>query len=387
MARESTQRVRVAVVLDTPPPWSKGGRERRYAELLPRLAAHDLAICVYTMRWWDEHPTGPVSYAAICPKLPIYRNGRRSILHGVIFALGTLLLVFRGLDVIVADHMPYLQLFPLRAVAFVRRVPLVAEWHESWSTEYWREYLGSLGSLGALIERAAERLPDVIVADSDALARDLTARDVASSRLEVISNAVDRRATSRIEPAGDAPDVLVVGRLVQHKRVDLALESFALIRPRAPALRMGIIGVGPERERLGQLARRLGIQDRVAFLGTIDEDAATWALMRGAAVLVATSEREGFGLSVAEALALGTPVVTVDCVGNEAVRLVEPETTGSVVPCGDARAVAAAIDTWIDRHESPSAVTRSFWEQHGDLDWDHNAARYAVVLKELVTRS
>ena len=387
MAREPTARVRVAVVLDTAPPWSKGGRERRYAEMLPRLAAQDLSICLYTMRWWDERPVGgAISYAAICPRLPLYRDGRRSILHGVLFAIGTLQLAFRGLDVIVADHMPYLQLFPLRAVAWIRRVPLVAEWHESWDAAYWREYLGPLGVIGATIERAAERTPDVIVAISAGLANELGAHGVADTKLVVISNAVDRSATARVEAAIDAPEVLVVGRLVEHKRVDVALGAFARLTQRSPAPRLGIVGVGPDRHRLEDLARTLGVDARVRFFGTVDGDGATWALMRGATVLVAVSEREGFGLTVAESLALGTPVVTVDCDGNEARRLVEHESTGAVVRCGDVAAVSAAIDVWLDRRVDHRELSERFWERHADLDWDVNAASYASVLKTLAKR-
>jgi glycosyltransferase involved in cell wall biosynthesis len=386
MALESHPRVRVAVVLDTAPPWSKGGRERRYAELLPRLAANDLSICMYTMRWWDERPSGPVSHVAICPRLRVYRHGRRSILHGVVFAIGTLQLLVRGFDVIVADHMPYLQLFPLRVVAWIRRVPLVAEWHESWDAGYWHEYLGALGAVGEAVERVAEKLPDVIVADSEPLARALAEHGVSASRLEVVSNAVDRSAAAQVEPALDAPDVLVVGRLVQHKRVDLAIEAFALLRSRSRAPRMGVVGVGPELERLDELSRQLGVHERVRFFGSVTDDVATWALIRGARVLVATSEREGFGLTVAEALALGTPVVTVDAAGNESRGLVEPESTGSVVPSGDAAAVAAAIDAWLDRTDDPAAVSESFWAHHADLDWDASAVRYAAILTTLARR-
>jgi len=385
MARDSIPRVRVAVVLDAAPPWSKGGRERRYAELLPRLAATGLSITLYSMRWWDERPSGPISHVAICPRLPLYRRGRRSILHGVVFAIGTLQLLFRGLDVIVADHMPYLQLFPLRAVAWIRRVPLIAEWHETWGADYWHEYLGRLGALGAAIERTTERLPDVIVADSAALARDLSAHGVADFRLEVISNAVDRSAARRVEPAHDAPAVLIVGRLIQHKRVDLALEAFAQLRHRMPEPHLGIVGVGPERERLEARASELGIH-RVRFFGTVEDNAAIWALLRGAQVLVATSEREGFGLSVAESLALGTPVVTVDCPGNQARWLVEPGSTGAVAPCGDTAALAAAIDAWLDVGADHATVSERFWSKHDDLDWDANAARYSSMLTDLARR-
>jgi glycosyltransferase involved in cell wall biosynthesis len=178
----------------------------------------------------------------------------------------------------------------------------------------------------------------------------------------------------------------VVGRLVEHKRVDVALRAFAQLTPRSPAPSLGIIGVGPDRGRLEDLARTLGIDARVRFFGTVEGDGATWSLMRGAKVLVAVSEREGFGLTVAESLALGTPVVTVDCDGNEARRLVEHGSTGAVVPCGDVAAVSAAIDVWLDRDDDHRALRERFWKQHADLDWDVNAARYAAVLKTLAKR-
>jgi len=110
------------------------------------------------------------------PSLPLYRNGRRSILHGMVFAIGTLQLFFRSFDVILADHMPYLPLFPSVSSAgsdvsarcrvarvlgtILARVP------------------GRLGALGAMVERA-ERSPDVVVAVSAELARELSAKRVA----------------------------------------------------------------------------------------------------------------------------------------------------------------------------------------------------------------
>ena len=68
-------------------------------------------------------------------------------------------------DVIEADHMPYLQLLPLRIVASIRRVPFVVTWHELWGPKYWRQYLGTqLGVIAAGIERLATRLPGMIIA-------------------------------------------------------------------------------------------------------------------------------------------------------------------------------------------------------------------------------
>ena len=200
------QRVSVALILDAVPPWSKGGRERRYAELFSRWERLDLDLTVYSMKWWPTAPPGPITYRATMPLWNRYRHERRSTFHSIVFALSSLQLAFRQFDVIATDQMPYLQIFPLRFIAWIRRVPLVVDWHELWSDAYWREYLGdSGGRLGALIERAAMRLPDVLVADSSHLATQLRAAGAASSRIIAIPNAIDRERANAVVADADAP--------------------------------------------------------------------------------------------------------------------------------------------------------------------------------------
>lgn len=372
-------------MVDAAPPWSKGGRERRYAELVRRVA-NDLDVTIYTMRWWDERPSGPTRYVAISPKIPLYRRGRRSILHGLLFALATLQLLFRGFDVLYADHMPYLQLFPLRLVAWLRRVPFVVEWHECWSREYWRAYLGTMGTVASAIEHLSLRLPDLIVPDSDVLAGQLRELGVDERRLVVVTNAVDRAGLAEVAPDPDAPTVLFVGRLIDHKRADVALKALAAMRARPRPPTLALIGEGPDRDALVALARELGVDERVRFLGTVERDADVAALIRGARVLVSPSEREGFGLTVAEALALGTPVVTVDCHENNAAALVDPGTTGTVVTCGDAGDAARAIDGWLDRDDPRDGVRTSFWARHEELDWARSARRFVELMEQVATR-
>ena len=113
---------RVAVVEDAVGPWSKGGRETRYAALLPRLARRGLDVEVFTMRWWSDPPDGDVRYTAISPLVPMYRGERRSILQATLFALSSLRLLRRDFDVILADQIPILHLFSLRMVARIKRV-------------------------------------------------------------------------------------------------------------------------------------------------------------------------------------------------------------------------------------------------------------------------
>jgi glycosyltransferase involved in cell wall biosynthesis len=384
-ATEGQRRARVAIVLDTVTPWSKGGRERRMNELLNRLGS-EFDLAVYTMRWWRQRPRGAIAYHAISPRLRLYVGERRSILQALAFAIGSLQLLFRRFDVIVADHMPYLHLFPLRIVAWIRRVPLVIEWHEFWGRDYWEQYLGPAGRVGATLEAWSLRLGDEVVADGDALAS--TLREILAGDREVvtISNAVSSEQARSVVAAEDAPELLFVGRLVPHKRADVAVEALAALDDEHRHVRLGVIGVGPELEHLRELAQRLGVDQRVEFLGSIEHHERVWSLLRGADVFLAPSEREGFGLAVAEALAVGTPTITVSAAGNEARTFIDEGRTGSVVPPGDPDAMAVAITHWLETRPQRDQLGAAFWSTHADLDWAHSAAKYAQLLRDVGSR-
>ncbi|MEY2863741.1 MAG: hypothetical protein RLY58_1448 [Pseudomonadota bacterium] len=131
-----------------------------------------------------------------------------------------------------------------------------------------------------------------------------------TANIQVIGNGVDPLALRQQLPALPIQpcwDVLFLARLVHIKQPDHALLAFARSGLTG---RMAIAGDGPERERLVQQAHALGIADRVDFLGWVDHPAHTIAHSR---VLVLCSRNEGFGLVIAEALMLGTPVVAYAC--------------------------------------------------------------------------
>ena len=76
------QRPIIAIVCDVIYPYSRGGRELRYHELLPRLTEH-ADIHVYTMHWWDGPTTysdGGITYHAISQLFPLYTDNRRSVI-------------------------------------------------------------------------------------------------------------------------------------------------------------------------------------------------------------------------------------------------------------------------------------------------------------------
>ncbi len=381
-------RLRVAVVSDALYPWHKGGKEVRYLHLLRGLPEHEMDVVVYSMKWWDETPpvmtteVGSLTYRAICPRVPLYKGGRRSIPQAIVFAFSTLRLLTRRYDVIEADHMPYLQLLPLRAVAWIRRVPLVITWHEVWGDEVWRTYVGRMGSVAAFVERTCVRLPDRIVAVSAGTADKLVAMGADRERISVVPNPIDLDQLHAAVAHLSAPELLFVGRLINHKQANLVIEATRILVERGRDVHLGLVGVGPEESRLRDQVAFAGLNARVTFYGAIDAQSDLWSLIRGARVLLAPSVREGYGLVVAESLAMGTPVVCAMHPENESSNLVGA-TTGSLIPAFDAEALANAAEYWLDEDSERLDRISAFLKEHSELSSDAMSTSYATILRSV----
>jgi glycosyltransferase involved in cell wall biosynthesis len=137
---------------------------------------------------------------------------------------------------------------------------------------------------------------------------------------------------------GQPPVILAIGGLRRIKDFATLLRAFARLAGSWDG-RLVILGEGKERARLLALARRLGIADRLALPGFIDNP---FPCLRGAAVLALSSRREGLGNVLVEAMALDTPVVATDCAGGVR-ELLQDGRLGPLVPVGDPVALATAI--------------------------------------------
>ena len=373
----------LAIVSDAIYPYHMGGKEVRYRELCSRLPSPELKVTIYTMKWWTTRPPdGNLSYRAISPKLTMYRKGRRSMAQAIFFAIFCVRLLRFSFDAIEADHMPYIPLFSIWLVAKIKRVPLIVTWHEVWGTSYWQEYLGASGRIAAILERLAARLPTIIVAVSPGTAARLGDLNVDPGRVAVIPGGVDAARLAAIEPDSEAPDLLCVCRLLDHKRVDVAIEVAAALISGGQPVTLGIVGEGPERDALEQQAAQLGIGHAVTFYGSVAETDRVLSLMKGASVLLYATEREGFGLVAVEAMALGTPVITSTAPSNEARRLVTEGITGSLREPGDVEGFTEATRAWLER-DSKAEVRRQFFEIHPEVDWTNMVTAYRDVLEQV----
>lgn len=109
----------------------------------------------------------------------------------------------------------------------------------------------------------------------------------------------------------DGRMIISVSRLVGWKRVDRILRAFPFVRSQVPGVWYVVVGDGPERTRLEQMARTLGVGDRVVFTGNLPHSQVKYAMQR-ASVFVSMYDLSNVGNPLIEALSLGKPVVTYD---------------------------------------------------------------------------
>ena len=163
-------------------------------------------------------------------------------------------------------------------------------------------------------------------------------------RFHIVHCGVDP-ARYRAAARSDGQRLLFVGRLAGVKGVPLLLQAVAGLRDRYPALRLTLIGDGPERVMLQAQAATLGIDDIVSFAGYRNQDEVAQALGE-TDVFVLPSFAEGVPVVLMEAMAARVPVVTTRIAGVP--ELVEDGVSGLLVPPGDVQALTDALEALLN---------------------------------------
>jgi len=184
------------------------------------------------------------------------------------------------------------------------------------------------------------------------------------------------------EPTSEAGRfrVLAVGRLDKEKGLPVLLDAVKIVHDDVPALRVDLIGDGPERAALEQRVRELGLQEVVRFLGS-QSQAVVRGEMRTSDLFVMASFAEGLPVVLMEALAARTPVVSTNIMGVP--ELVEDGVMGRLVPPADVNALAAAMvemaELTPEARRAMGEAGRSVVEEHFDVR--RESARLAALFQ------
>jgi glycosyltransferase involved in cell wall biosynthesis len=349
--------MRICLVYDCLFPHTVGGAERWYRNLAERLAADGHEVTYLTLRQWDRGQAPAVEgvdVRVVGPRMELYDGpGHRRVLPPLVFGAGVLWhLLWRGgrYDVVHTASFPYFSLLAAAVVRPWRRFALVVDWHEVWTREYWREYLGRRrGDVGWLVQRLCVLAPQLAFCFSNLHAQRLRAEGL---RGDVTKLPGEYEGPMEIVPGEHVePLVLFAGRHIPEKRVGAIAPALLRARERNPALRALILGDGPERGRVIEQIRALGLDDAMEAPGFVDTEVVEDAMLRAMCLLL-PSRREGYGLVVMEAAARGTPTVVVAGDDNAAVELISAGENGFIAASDSPEDLAGTI--WAVEEAGPA---------------------------------
>jgi phosphatidylinositol alpha-1,6-mannosyltransferase len=220
-----------------------------------------------------------------------------------------------------------------------------------------------------------------------AAARTLVIPNGADHTRFVLLPAEDARAVRRELGLQGARLLITVGNVTERKGQDTVVRALPAILREAPSTHYLVVGLPTRGEELQNLARELGLADRVHLLGRTEAGLLV-RLLNAADVLVMTSRRtssgevEGYGIAAVEAALCGLPSVVAG--GSGLAEAVQDRVTGLVVPPDDEGATAAAVllllgDEAARKEMGERARRRAETEQ----TWHRSVQRYAEVVRSL----
>lgn len=268
---------------------------------------------------------------------------------------------------------------PLAARLSGRRCKVLVSEHNSLSVQYRDWGRGHRAALRASMA-VGYRLADRCVGVSSGVAHDIaTLSGMRSTTFEVIHNPVTPRLGPSSEALRDAEAlwagpsgarIVTVGSMKTQKNHQLLLRAFA--RQDRSEARLMFVGDGAGRDAILSLAEELGVTDRVILAGFHRDPTPFY---KTADLFVLSSDYEGFGNVIVEALACGTPVVSTDCPSGPG-EILDGGRFGRLTPVGDAGAMAEAIHTALNAPANCDALKR----RAADFSPGIAAAKYLDLL-------
>jgi glycosyltransferase involved in cell wall biosynthesis len=330
----SNNGVRISILLESFQPEYWGGRETRWKNIIQEISKHHpLTVFGDFTRCYPEvaFPNVKARFINIGPLPKMYSaNGNRSLRHALIYTFKSLkLLKFRA-DVILTDQTPLITIPILRIISSLSKSQLSITWHEVWSLKTWFRYSKFLGILGFFLQGVAILFSKNIVVPSGQVSLDLSS-NLFSRESKVIPNGVrvfDQTSEKQTVRENEGQfRLLYVGRLIKHKNCDFLIETMRFALQKNKNWHLTIIGDGPLKSQLFESVRLYELHQYIEFQSNLPEEELIKEYARSD-VFFFPSQREGFGISVAEAISVGLPVVLYDVKENAATALITGKDVG-----------------------------------------------------------
>lgn len=348
-----------------------GGAEVHFHEIFKRIAARGHEVTLFCSAVPGLPPT------EIIDGIRVIREGSRSTFNFHVPVRYRSTFSHEGYDAVVDD----LNKIPFYTPWYVRE-PLVTIVHHLFGNSIFKEAIFPAAAYVWGAEQIAMRVyrRQVFAAVSPSTKRELEEHGVSGSKISLVHNAVDHdlyRPPST--PRTPGLTVGYLGRIKAYKSVDHLLRAFAVVRASIPDVRLVVVGDGDAKPGLERLAAELGIGASVEFTGFVPPEEKVRRLQQ-MDMVVNTSAKEGWGLTVVEANACGVPVIASNVPGLR--DSVVDGTTGWLYPYGDIERLAATMERVLRDVRERQRVAAEAVQWAGKFTWEASADAMMSVIQE-----
>ena len=346
-----------------------GGAEIHLHKILNRLAYKGYEIILVSSKYKG------CKNREIIDRIKVIRIGNKYIFNLAFFWYYITKLRNDDFDIIIDD----ISKIPLCIPFFIRKSKVVAIVHHIHGKTLFRE----LPLLVAFCIYIAEKVlipifyrKSMVITVSESTRDELFRMGINPKNIRVIHNGIDNGYTGGEK--SKKPVIIYFGRVKRYKRLDHLLRAFKIVKEVVPEVDLIIAGKGDNYKELITQSKKLGISDSVKFLREVSEEDKI-KLLQTAWVFVTTSEKEGWGITVIESNACGTPVIAYNVPGLR--DSIKHGYNGLLVEDGNNKALAEAIINALNDKELRKELSRNAIEWAKKFSWDKSTIEFEKVVR------
>jgi len=216
---------------------------------------------------------------------------------------------------------------------------------------------------------------------SESTRDDLVSSGISPENISLHYCGIDRKVYKPDSRTGKKYSITFVGRIKRYKSIDHLLYAVSKIRDSFPHIKVAIVGDGDDLERLKGIALKLKIEGCIDFTGFVSQEEKV-RILQESEIVVNTSLREGWGLTVIESNACGAPVIAADSPGLK--DSVKNGYSGLLYPYGNIEALASSVMRLLRDRDLLAKMQHNAVGWSGGFDWDKAAEGLLGILKKSI---
>lgn len=381
--------MKINILLEAFQPEYWGGRETRWAKLIAELSSrHQVTVFADFSRTSPDvaFPNLRIECVHIGQLPNMYTpRGSRSIKHAFLYSLKARKLLNRRADVILTDQTPLIFMPLIWLYSKLSKSKFSVVWHEFWDYQTWSQYSKLLAPIGVFIQNYAFLFSENVVVPSERVKSQIQKNKV-GKKVTVIRNGFEQTHVEnqfngdKIKKGCAKVELLYVGRLIKHKNVEFLISLISSAKLQNLPWHLTIVGNGPLREDLQFSVIESALENYVNFKSDV-ENSELERMYINSDVFVFPSEREGYGIAVAEALIHNVPVIVFDTPSNASADLISNGNMGIKLE-------VLEVNSWVDailQISKSKSITISQDFQRSQNSWAEVSFEFEKFLGDLIT--